>query len=167
MDSNPSVERNVPTLFTEHNTGRTALIGGSNLGRIAKATADNRHMVVDLNASGWIPKSGKIEKLCETLKKLNLTKLDTVIINPMSNFTYLGTDEDGLPIPAAKSAEDGRYHLQGNILHTPRSPFRLSIKLMNKVIAQAGGGGGGKVVLILPLKRYALAAWWDDTSSVC
>ncbi len=53
------------------------------------------------------PKSGKIDRLCETLKKLNLTEIDTVVIDSMSNTAFLGTDEDGLPIPAEKSVEDG------------------------------------------------------------
>jgi hypothetical protein len=46
----------------------TTQLGISNLGYIAKAAAENRHMVIDLTASGWTPKSCKIEKLCETLK---------------------------------------------------------------------------------------------------
>ncbi len=50
------------------------------------------HMIVDLTAKGWIPKSGKIDRLCETLKKLNLTEIDTVVIDSMSNTAFLGTD---------------------------------------------------------------------------
>ncbi len=89
------------------------------LGRIAKAAAENGHMVVNLTSSGWTPKPGKIEKLCQTLEKLNLTEIDTVVIDPMSNSAYLGTDEDGLPIPAEKSDEDGRYHLYGDLQLAP------------------------------------------------
>ncbi len=103
LDNNPSFERSVP-----HNAGRTVFIGASNLGKIAKAAAENGHMVVDLTSGGWIPKPGKIEKTCEILEKLNLTQFDTVVIDPMSNSAFLGTDEDGLPIPAEKSEEDGR-----------------------------------------------------------
>jgi hypothetical protein len=29
----------------------------------------------------------------------------------MSNSAFLGTDDDGLPIPSDKSDEDGPYHL--------------------------------------------------------
>ncbi len=94
------------------------------MGRIAKAAAENGHMVVDLTSSGWTPKPGKIEKLCETLEKLNLTEFDTVVIDPMSNSAYLGTDEDGLPIPAEKSDEDGRYHLYGDLQLAPPSAFK-------------------------------------------
>ncbi len=88
LDSNPSFERSVPPPFTEHNAGQTIFIGASNLGKIAKAAAKNGHMVIDLTNSGWTPKPGKIEKLCETLEKLNLTEFDTVVIDPMSNSAY-------------------------------------------------------------------------------
>jgi hypothetical protein len=83
-------------------------------------------MIVDLTAKGWIPKSGKIGKLCETLEKLNLTEIDTVIIDSMSNTAFLGTDEDGLPIPADKSEEDGRYHLSGDLQLAPPPPPPLN-----------------------------------------
>jgi hypothetical protein len=115
LDSNPSLERSVPPSFTEHNTGRMVFIGASNLGRIAKAAAENGHMIVDLTSGGWVPKPGKIEKTCEILEKLNLTEFDTVVIDPMSNSAFLGTDDDGLPTPAEKSDEDGRYHLFGDL----------------------------------------------------
>jgi hypothetical protein len=119
LDPNPSLDRSIPPPPTAHNTGRTVFIGRSNLGRIAKAAADNGHIVVDLTVKGWIPKSGKIDRLCETLKKLNLTEIDTVVIDSMSNTAYLGTDEDGLPIPAGEIRQDqhlgrrrGAPHLQ-------------------------------------------------------
>jgi hypothetical protein len=119
LDCQPSLERSVPPPLTVHSAGRTVFIGASNMGRIAKAAAEKGHLVVDLTSSGWTPKPGKIEKLCETLEKLNLTEIDTVVIDPMSNSAYLGTDEDGLPIPAEKSDEDGRYHLLGDLQLAP------------------------------------------------
>ncbi len=85
LDCHPSFDSSVPPPFTVHNARRTVFIGASNMGRIAKAAAENGHMVVDLTSSIWTPKPGKIEKLCETLEKLNLTEFDTVVIDPMSN----------------------------------------------------------------------------------
>ncbi len=82
-------------------------------------------MIVDLTVKGWIPKSGKIGGLCETLKKLNLTEIDTVVIDSMPNTAYLGTDEDSLPIPAEKSEEDGRYHLSGDLQLAPPPHLNL------------------------------------------
>ena len=122
-----------------HNTGRTVFIGGSNLGRIAKAAAQNGHMIVDLTAKGWIPKSGKIDRLCETLKKLNLTEIDTVVIDSMSNTAFLGTDEDGLPIPVEKSVEVGRYHLNGDLQLAPPLCLQIHYEVGRKNYLQRGG----------------------------
>jgi hypothetical protein len=148
---------------TEHNAVRTVFIGASNLGKIAKAAAENGHMVVDLTTGGWNPKSGKIEKLCETLEKLNLTEFDTVIIDPMSNSAFLGTDEDGLPIPAEKSEEDGQYHLNGDLQLAPPPAFRSCLKQIGKVLAFVGGA---KVIFIIPLPRYFLSTCCKDASHV-
>ncbi len=64
----------IPPPLTEHNNGRTVFNGWSNLGKIAKPAARNSHMVINLTVKGWVPKSGNIEKLCDTLRKLNLTE---------------------------------------------------------------------------------------------
>ncbi len=125
------------------------------MGWIAKAAAENGHMV---------PKSGKIGKLCDTLRKLNLTEKDTVVIDPMSNSAFLGTDEDLLPIPAAKSVEEGQYHLEGDLqLAPPPSTFKLCMKSMEKIIEQTEGA---KVVFTVPLPRYVTAACCGDTKHV-
>jgi hypothetical protein len=133
------------------------------MGRIAKAAAEKGHLVVDLTSSGWTPKPGKIEKLCETLEKLNLTEIDTVVIDPMSNSAYLGTDEDGLPIPAEKSDEDGRYHLLGDLQLAPPSAFKNCMKNMEKMLAFVGGA---KVVFTIPLPRYVLSGCCKNAEHV-
>jgi hypothetical protein len=163
LDPNPFLDRSIPPSPTAHNAGRTVFFGGSNLGRIAKAAAENGHMIVDLTVKGWIPKSGKIGKLCKTLKKLNLTEIDTVVIDFMSNTAFLGTDEDGLPIPGEKSEEDGRYHLHGDLQHAPPSAFKSTMKLVYTIILNTGEA---KIMLTVPLPRYVLVACCDDTSHV-
>jgi hypothetical protein len=163
LDPNPSLDRSTPAPPTVHNTGRTVFIGGSNLGRIAKAAAENGHMIVDLTVKGWIPKSGKIDRLCDSLKKLNLTEIDTVVVDSMSNTAYLGTNEDGLPIPAEKSVEDGRYHLIGDLQLAPPSAFKSTMKLVEKMISNTGGA---KTMLTVPLPRYVTAACCADISHV-
>jgi hypothetical protein len=91
-------------------------------------------MIVDLTVKGWIPKSGKRGKLCKTLKKLNLTEIDTMVIDSMSNTAFLGSDDDGLPIPAEKSEEDRRYHLSGDLQLAPPSAFKSTMKMVDTII---------------------------------
>ncbi len=150
LDTNPSLNRSTLPSLTGHNAGRTVSIGGSHLGRIAKAAAENGYMIVDLTVKGWIPKSGKIGKLCETLKKLNLTEIDLVVIDSMSNTAFLGTDEDGLPILAEKSEEDGRYHLNRDLQLAPPSAFKSTMKMVDIIISNTGEA---KIVLTVPLPR--------------
>jgi hypothetical protein len=78
-------------------------------------------------------------------------------------YPSLCTDEDGLPIPAEKSDEDGRYHLHGDLQLAPPSAFKNTIKLVDIIISNTGEA---KIVLTVPLPRYATAACCDDTSHV-
>ncbi len=81
----------------------------------------------------------------------------------MSNTAFLGTDEDGLPIAAEKSEEDGRYHLSGDLQLAPPSAFKSTMKMVDTIISNTGGA---KIMLTVPLPRYVLAACCDDTSHV-
>jgi hypothetical protein len=88
---------------TVHGTRRTVFIGGSNLGKIAKAAAESGSAVVDLTDSGWSHKPGNIKKIADVLKNLQLQPCNTIVIDAMANSAYLGTDENGLPMPPVKS----------------------------------------------------------------
>ncbi len=101
--------------------------------------------------------------MCETLQKLKLTEIDTVVIDSMSNTAFLGTDEDGLPIPAEKSVADGWYHLTGDLQLAPPSAFKSTMKLVEKIISNTGGA---KILLTVPLPRYVTATCCDDITHV-
>jgi hypothetical protein len=89
----------------------------------AKAATEKGSLVVDLTASGWSPKPGNIKKVAEVLKNLNLKPCDTIVINAMANSAYFGTDENGLPMPPAKSGKDGRHHMIGDLQLAPTAVF--------------------------------------------
>ncbi len=91
---------------------------------------------------------------------------DTITIqveNRQGGMDQHGTDEDGLPIPAEKSVEDGRYHLNGELQLVPPSAFKSTMKLVEKIIPNTGGA---KVMLTVPLPRYVTAAYCADTTHV-
>jgi hypothetical protein len=146
-----------------HSNGRTVFIGGSNLGKIAKAAAEKGSLVVDLTASGWSPKPGNIKKIAEILKNLNLTPCDTIVIDAMANSAYFGTDENGLPMPPAKSGEDGRYHMSGDLQLAPTSVFRTNFKQIEILLEH---GGGAKVVILVPMPRYVRSPCCGDDGHV-
>jgi hypothetical protein len=118
-------------------------VGGSNLGKIAKAAAEKGSLVVDLTASGWSPKPGNIKKIAEILKNLNLKPCDTIVIDAMANSAYFGTDENGLPMPPAKSGKDGRHHMVGDLQLAPTALFRTNLKQIESLLEHGGGGKAG------------------------
>ncbi len=63
IDNPPSFSRSIAAPPTVHSNGRTVFIGGSNLGKIAKAAAEKGSLVVDLTASGWSPSPVTSKKL--------------------------------------------------------------------------------------------------------
>ncbi len=109
------------------------------------------------------PQVWQNRKAVRNTEKLNLTEIDTVVIDSMSNIAFLGTDDDGLPIPAEKSEEDGRYHLSGDLQLAPPSAFKSTMKMVDIIISNTGEA---KIVLTVPLPRYVLVACCDDTSHV-
>ncbi len=59
--------------------------------------------------SPW-PREPMITEVTEQLKRLNLSKTDTVILDLLSDAGFMGTDAGGLPSEAVR-AEGGRYHI--------------------------------------------------------
>jgi hypothetical protein len=81
------------------------------------------------------------------------------LIDPMSNSAY----EDGLPIPAEKSDEDGRYHLFGDLqLAPPPSAFKNCMKTCKKCWPLWGEQKSSSI----PLPRYVLSGCCKNTEHV-
>jgi hypothetical protein len=120
-------------------------------------------MVVDFTVGGWTPKSGNMENLAEKLRKLRLKTNDRMVIEPMANCAFLGTSDEGLPIPPAKSDEDGRYHLIGDLQLAPIAAFKSICKLLERNLADIGPV---KIYLLIPIPRYVSAACCGDAGHV-
>jgi hypothetical protein len=163
LDNPPSFSRSIAAPLTVHGNGRTVFIGGSNLGKIAKAAAEKGSLVVDLTVSGWSPKPGNIQKIAEILKNLNLTACDTIVIDAMANSAYFGTDENGLPMPPAKSGEDRRHHMIGDLQLAPTAVFKTNLKQIDSLLEH---GGGAILVILVPLPRYARDPCCGDSGHV-
>ena len=73
--------------------------------------------MVNLAAPGWRPEKDKIAKTLKSLSEAKIGPNDTVILDLLSNSTYMGSDESGMPTPPCK--EDGRYHVLSNLQIAP------------------------------------------------
>jgi hypothetical protein len=163
LDDPPSFSRSISALPTVHGSRRTVVIGGSNLGKIAKAAVESGSAVVYLTASGWSPKPGNIKKITEVLKNLQLKPCVTIVIDAMANSTYLGTDDNGLPLPSVKSAEDGRHHLIGDLQLAPPPPLKTNLKQVEILIEHSGWA---RIVILVPVLRYVRGPCCGDGGHV-
>jgi hypothetical protein len=164
LDNPPSFSRSIAAPPTVHSNGRMVFVGRSNLGKIAKAAAEKGSLVVDLTVSGWSPKPGNIKKVAEVLKNLNLQPCDTIVIDAMANSAYFGTDENGLPMPPAKSSEDGQYHMLGDLQLAPTAVFKTNLRQIDSLLER--GGGRWSSSLCLCPARYVRNSCCGDSEHV-
>ncbi len=67
---------------------------------------------VSLATPGFKPTKKKVAELERQIDRLELNGSDTVVLDLLSNTAYMGTDKEGLPLPAFR-AGDGSYHVAG------------------------------------------------------
>ena len=95
LDEKPDLDRQLdPAPF--HDTGRTVIIGSSHMKRIASHMAAEASLV-DFSVPGRIANSESIESVASDLTTLKITDRDSVIIDVLSNSTYMGTDDNSIP----------------------------------------------------------------------
>ncbi len=81
----------------------------------------------------------------------------------MANSAYFGTDENGLPMPPAKSGEDGRHHMVGDLQLAPTAVFRTNFKQIESLLER---GRGAKLVILVPMPRYVRNPCCGDSGHV-
>jgi hypothetical protein len=60
--------------------------------------------------------------------EISLCKNDLVVMDLLSNITYMATGEDRLPTPTFRGG-DGRYHVPGSLKTTPPTSVRKTLEL--------------------------------------
>jgi hypothetical protein len=80
-----------------------------------------------------------------------------------TNSAYLGTDENGQPVPPVKSGEDGRYHLTGDLQLAPTAAFKTNVKQVEILLEQSGGA---RIVILAPVPCYVLSPCCGDRGHI-
>jgi hypothetical protein len=68
-----------------------------------------------------------------------------------------------LHMPPAKSGEDGRHHMVGDLQLAPTAVFRTNFKQIETLLEQ---GGGAKLVILVPMPRYVRNPCCGDSGHV-
>jgi hypothetical protein len=159
LDPNPSLERGVTTQGIDTAQGRTILVGASHMVRLADKLDQE---AICLAFPGFKPRENLIQNLASRLRSLKLEKNDTVILDLLSNSTFMGTDGDGLPSEASR-AEDGRYHVVGSLTVAPSSFTKKVLATCQPLCEELRKSG---CILISPVPRYVHGKCCDDAGHI-
>jgi hypothetical protein len=90
--------------------GRIVVVGASHMCRLAKQVPAD---TVVLAVAGFKPAKDSVAEIREKLERLSLGKSDTVVMDLLSNMAFMGTSEEGIPIPAMRG-QDSKFHIAGH-----------------------------------------------------
>jgi hypothetical protein len=103
-----------------------------------------------------------LTELIEQLKTLKLGKLDTVVVDLLSNTAFMGTDDSGL-LSEPVRAEGGKYHITGSLTIAPPT---LTKKVLLDSLPLAAALKGTGTVLLSPVPRYVYEKCCMDPSHI-
>ena len=135
-----------------------AVVGGSNAGRIASCLEREKRRVFSLTSPGWrITRSG-VEGLVSTIGSLD-PQPDCLIIQALDNSAFYCLQEDGTLSLPARSPQDGKYHVTGELQVASEEQTRALLKLLLPLLSAVPGA---TVFLVTCLPRYTMAPCCED-----
>jgi hypothetical protein len=159
INCNPSLERGMATLVNDIVTGRVIVVGASHMCRMTESVPMD---FISLAYPGFRPTRDGIESVVKKLESLVITANDTVVLDLISNVSFMGTDKDGLPTPSIKGG-DGKYHVLGMLTTAPPTTLKKNFEGCNAI---AENIKKANVILICPMPRYVLEKCCNDPAHI-
>jgi hypothetical protein len=88
---------------------------------------------------------------------------DTVILDLLSNSSFMGTDEEGLPTPAT-TGEGGTYHIPGSLVTSSGPAIKKILANCNRLGKLCASCH--QVTLVAPVPRYVTSRCCNNSSHV-
>jgi hypothetical protein len=160
LNTNPSLERGGETPAGKFEPGRLIIVGASHMVKMSKHLQEK---AVILAYPGFKATPQALAQLAAKLEEIRLTPDDRLVLDLLSNSTFMGTDVDGLPT-AAVQGEGGTYHIPGSLTVAP-------VPVTKKILANCNQIGklcstAKNVALIAPIPRYITGKCCDDNNHV-
>jgi hypothetical protein len=160
LNENPSLERGGATPTGNDEPGRLIIVGASHMVRMSKHLQEKS---VILAYPGFRATPQALTQLASRLEEIRPTPEDRLVLDLLSNSTFMGTDVDGLPT-ASVQGEGGTYHIPGSLTVA-------LVPVTKKILANCSQIGKlcstvKHVTLISPIPRYITGKCCDDNSHV-
>jgi hypothetical protein len=149
------------TTGTNSGEGRIIIIGASHTGRMVGGLAECNQQTINLTKPGWIANSDSIADLKQKLHQHSIGPEDIIILDPLSNSIFSGTDEVGNPVDPEKI--HGKYHIPGQL--AIRSKVFIKTTL-NNFRFLADEYADNKIIVLMPLPRYVTGRCCSDPEHI-
>jgi hypothetical protein len=152
VNGNPVLDRcSGDVVFSNNNcnASRIIAIGGSHVARLACGLSESGIRVINLTKPGWILNEKSAADIKQRIRSHNITSNDIILIDPVSNNVFCGTDTDGNLADPLK-IDDG-WHVTGELNVRPKSYLKVVInhlKMVTEILPDA------KVAVLAPIPRY-------------
>jgi hypothetical protein len=149
-------------VFDDESNGdaRIFVIGASHAVRLVGGLAEKGLNIINLAKPGW---KFDDEAACEIGKKLQnygAGKEDCLIIDPLSNSIFCGSDIDGKLIDPIK--EDGIWHIPGSLTVRSKPYIKQILQKLKSTLENLEC----KIILLVPIPRYISAPCCDNPEHI-
>jgi hypothetical protein len=160
LNEKPSLERGGATPAGADGPGRLIIAGASHMVRMSRHLKEKTEI---LAYPGFKATPHALAQLAAKLEEIRLTPDDSLVLDLLSNSTFMGTDGDGLPT-ASVQGEGGTYHITGSLTVAPVPVTKKILANCNKIGKMCSVAK--HVTLISPIPRYVTGKCCDGNSHV-
>jgi hypothetical protein len=154
VNVNPHLDRCSGDFVFCENTGigtgtRIIAIGASHITRIIGGLAGCGLDVINLAKPGWVMNENTAAEVKIKMRNLNVTASDILLVDPLANSVFCGTDAEGNHSDAIKN--EGGWHIEGELNIRTKSYLKNVLSHLKKI---TDSFPDCKIVMLSPIPRY-------------
>jgi hypothetical protein len=140
---------------------RVFAVGGSHIARLVGSLAEAGLSVINLAKPGWTLSEVTAQEIKSKLKKYNAGTNDFILLDPLSNNAFCGTDTDGNFCDPVKVGDT--WHIPGELNVRTKSYLKVVLSHF-KVVTNSFPET--KILTVLPIPRYVTGKCCDNENHV-
>jgi hypothetical protein len=140
---------------------RIFVIGASHAVRLVGGLAEKGHNVINLAKPCWKLDDVTASEIGQKLQYYGAGREDFIVIDPLSNSVFCGSDSDGNLIDPEK--DGGKWHVPGSLTVRSKPYLKQTLQKLRLTLDQCSEC---KLILLVPIPRYIAASCCDNPDHV-
>jgi hypothetical protein len=140
---------------------RIFVIGASHAVRLVGGLAEKGHNIVNLAKPGWKLEIETAAEISHKLQQYAAGKDDLIVIDPLSNSIFCGSDTDGNLVDMEKSG--GKWHVPGSLTVRSKPFIKQTLHKLSTLLESCTDC---RLILLVPIPRYIAGSCCDNPDHV-